>query len=1415
MPSDKKKNAIKPKKVNLYEFYINNSLQNKQQYGFKDNSVDTKKYNCITFLPKALFYQFRRVANLYFLICAILQCIPAISPLGAETALVPIVIVLSVSLIREAIEDCSRAKLDKQQNNEPTEVYVDEQWEQSQSGKLHMGEIVSVKQDDSFPADLILIDSDLPEGICFIETGTLDGEKTLKLKESPTQTAGKFNKNGEKHGSFLISGNALADQPNPELYVLNGKMHLIFTNMNNNGMQETHDIPLDAKQLLLKGAKLRNTTWIIGIVVYTGHNCKIMKNSKDPVTKFSSIELLMNKALIFIFLLQAILCVVAAVLRGYYYKTNNLEYVDGGEGIDDNPIDKSFAYTERSYGWESFFNYFTYLLLLNTMIPISLIITLEVVKLIQGAFMKSDAYSYSKVRKKWLNPNSISLNEECGLVNYIFSDKTGTLTCNRMQFKYCVIGDICYEYLRTDSEGSIKEINFRYDENIIPVRKYEMFENMLDENKMRNASKYNNFILKSEENSSVNLSLENTQDLIEHFWYALSLCHSCSIQQNEDGTEEYICISPDSIELVKTAKDQGWNFVESGSSSIKRIRLGKDGLFRNDIERLQLIEFSSDRKRETVIVKDRGIIKVFCKGADSIIEQRLSKKTPDSILKQCKYYVNKFSAQGFRTLFIAMKILSQKEYDDFASKLKQAQMSEEGKDQKVDAVNNIVESDLFLIGTTIVEDKLQENVPETIRNLRFSNIKVWMLTGDKMNTAYNIGLSCNLINKEMKTFSICGIEVKKNEDLEVINKDERDKVITDFAKEFKKFQGDFDSLGKPEFGILVDEKALLTINEDPDIQNIFLDIAKDAVAVICCRVSPLQKSQVVKMMKNYDPNAITLAIGDGGNDVSMIMEAHIGVGIYGEEGMRAVQSSDYAIGEFQCLGPLLFFHGRTNYIRNSECIQYFFYKNFVFTLVQFVFGFYCNFTGQTIIDDWYITTYNLLFTSLPLGARALLDHDLKPDDGEVVHKMLPFMYAENRDNPIFTIKNFLLTLLKGIIHCCINFYIVIYAFKGECFDIEGNLPGLWVISVTLFTNIILIVSLDILIYTKYHTWINFFILGIVTALFYILFIIAVHNMSLFNSVGTMINTFSSYKIWIMFFFVAGSCMLIDFTILAFNYSFNRTITILLQIQYNLMGKLNDEEEVPDEVKNYLKIYNSYEDNKTENDDDDKNENKRSNEETKSRTDFSHNNLLQSRDKNLFRKSNHNSNSEKSSQSQKSSFNMDNNDNDKNGASGSESSERKIKQKSSSSISSNSNRSRNKKTKLRNIIKKNTKNKGQNLSNSNSSLNRSDNSNSYSKSSKIESKSSGIDKNDNASYNDIDSDFEKDIPKKTMEYMSRRRNNSIKEDDNEDIGENYDDDFSENMSREIKYFYPKQTQAIRSKYFNNEKPRIINRATNYK
>ena len=231
---------LQSEEENVYKFFINNTDQNKFLYNFHNNKISTTKYNPFTFIPKALILQFVRLANIYFLICAILQCIPIISPLTPATAVVPFIIVLSVSIIREGIEDYSRALLDKQQNNEETIVYRNGAWEKTISGSLYVGEIVQVLQDNTFPADLILIESELPGGICFIETGTLDGEKTLKQKEAPRETKEKFKnkENGEKINNFEINGFVIADMPNPALYQLNGNMEINFKILENLNLQD-------------------------------------------------------------------------------------------------------------------------------------------------------------------------------------------------------------------------------------------------------------------------------------------------------------------------------------------------------------------------------------------------------------------------------------------------------------------------------------------------------------------------------------------------------------------------------------------------------------------------------------------------------------------------------------------------------------------------------------------------------------------------------------------------------------------------------------------------------------------------------------------------------------------------------------------------------------------------------------------------------------------------------------------------------------------------------------------------------------------------------------------------------------------------------------------------------------------------
>ena len=1221
-------------KIKFQEFYLNNNIKNKE-LNHKNNEIRTTKYNVLTFLPKSLLIQFARLPNIYFLATAIIQSIPIISPLSSVTAIFPLIFVLLVSMVRDLIEDLSRLKYDRINNNDEVIVYREGKFIKAISSSLQLGELIIVLENKQIPADMIIIDSNLNDGMAYVETSTLDGEKNLKPKISNSNSYGILNKflNSEDKPydcvdllEMKIEGFCQCNPPNSDLHKLDGKIYIKFI-INNNIVYDSK-FPITERQMLLKGSILKNTNWIAGFVLYNGMNNKIILNSKRPRTKMSIIEKKMNRYLFGIFILLIILCMISSFIHVLGYNKNKIFY-------------KQFILLKRSHKLESFITFFTYFLLLNTLIPISLIISLEIVKIIQGFFISWDVDMYSKIRHKFAKAKTVSINEELGNVNYIFSDKTGTLTSNKMQFKYCVIQGKCYEYDKNSkknpfeilNEGNKKSFNnetLKSKKKKFPIIKFPRyyFSDILQKEEKRNLSNGTSkteYIKNKNENSEIHI--------INEFWTAISIAHECVSSK----IGEYSGVSPDDVELVKTAHEQGYSFMQS-SNKIREIRIGD---LIQTFSVLNVLNFSSERKRMSIIVKDKNnIIKLYCKGADSEIRKRMSKNSKDNIYSNFTFKcVDKLSCKGYRSLLIAYKIINEEDYIKWNKELKNSEMNLAKKDKLVDKCYDKIENELELIGATMVEDKLQDLVPETIKDLRMAGIKIWVLTGDKVDTAENIALSCNLISKNQKIFRIFvnndshrekdkfypeidnffnefskfEIEnnkinnslnneiLKKNSNSNLINSNDNEKKknsLQDQSLKIKNINNEsglnfFQNLNsnskinnlkinsnsniiyniegskkkrnnssikteieKKPFSIIIESQILSIIFSSNKTTNNFLEIALKASSVICCRVSPLQKSKVVKKVKKYDKNAITLAIGDGGNDVSMIMEAHLGIGIYGEEGMRAVQASDFAIGEFKFLRRLLFFHGRVNNNRISNMILYFFYKNFVFTIVQFVYAFFCIGSGQTLIDDWFITCYNLIFTALPLGVQALTDFDVLESDNDIVKKFMPLLYKESREiYPNFTINRFIISLSKGFICSFLIFYLVCFNDVGSEINQRGDYGTLWYMSLKTYTSIIISVNMTLFLSMRYITFLFPLIMGTSSFLLYIIFIIIVQYLTMFNSCASIFHSLSVPKFYIGTFLVTSMNFLCDYLIESIKLNFSNKISTnllitILKVDYN-------------------------------------------------------------------------------------------------------------------------------------------------------------------------------------------------------------------------------------------------------------------------
>uniref|UniRef100_A0A8C7GVR5 Phospholipid-transporting ATPase n=1 Tax=Oncorhynchus kisutch TaxID=8019 RepID=A0A8C7GVR5_ONCKI len=909
-------------------------LNQPQNTKFCDNHVSTTKYGVFTFLPRFLYEQIRRAANAFFLFIALMQQIPDVSPTGRYTTLVPLIFILTVAGIKEIIEDYLCCHCVSVLRNGAWQTVI---WKQ-----VAVGDIVKVTNGQHLPADMVIVSSSEPQAMCYTETSNLDGETNLKIRQGLTHTAG-LQSLEELMG---LSGRLECEEPNRHLYDFTGTLRLDNQNA----------VPLGPDQVLLRGAQLRNTQWVVGIIVYTGHDSKLMQNSTKAPLKRSNVERVTNVQILVLFCILLVMALVSSIGASIWNKQHTEE---------------ACWYLSRDISTNFWYNLLTFIILYNNLIPISLLVTLEVVKFTQALFINWDEEMYYSETDTPAMARTSNLNEELGQVKYLFSDKTGTLTCNVMHFKKCTIAGITY--------GHFPDLDVdRSMEDFSPLPSSSLNSTEFDDPAL---------IQNIEKNHP-------TSAQICEFLTMMAVCHTV-VPEREGDQLIYQASSPDEGALVKGAKGLGFVFTARTPGSVIMEARGKEKSF----ELLNVLEFSSNRKRMSVVVRTPdGKLRLYCKGADNVIFERL---TDASQYKELTIaHLEQFATEGLRTLCFAYVDLEEGVYQEWLKEYTRISTIIKDRAQKLEDCYELLEKDLLLLGATAIEDRLQAGVPETIATLMKADIKIWVLTGDKQETAINIGYSCRLVSHGMS--------------LIIVNEDSLDATRATLTAHCTSLG---DSLGKENELALIIDGQTLKYALSFELRQAFLDLALSCKAVICCRVSPLQKSEIVDMVKKH-VKAITLAIGDGANDVGMIQTAHVGVGISGNEGMQATNSSDYSIAQFSYLEKLLLVHGAWSYNRVTKCILYCFYKNVVLYIIELWFAFVNGFSGQILFERWCIGLYNVIFTALPPFTLGIFDRPCSQQN----MLRFPQLYRITQNAEGFNTKVFWGHCINALIHSIILFW---------------------------------------------------------------------------------------------------------------------------------------------------------------------------------------------------------------------------------------------------------------------------------------------------------------------------------------------------------------------------------------------------------
>ncbi|KAM0340876.1 hypothetical protein ACHAPU_010292 [Fusarium lateritium] len=413
-----------------------------------------------------------------------------------------------------------------------------------------------------------------------------------------------------------------------------------------------------------------------------------------------------------------------------------------------------------------------------------------------------------------------------------------------------------------------------------------------------------------------------------------------------------------------------------------------------------------------------------------------------AVFEKCFQHIDDFAREGLRTLLYAYRYIDEDSYHQWKAKYREAETSLVDRQERIEAAGELIEQKFELAGATAIEDKLQEGVPDTIDKLRRANIKVWMLTGDKRETAINIGHSARVCKPWSELYVLDATLGELKETITMtLNNVSRGLV--------------------PHSVVVVDGQTLAKIDEDDELSLLFYDLVVRVDSVICCRASPSQKTNLVRSIRRYVPKSMTLAIGDGANDIGMIQASHVGIGISGREGLQAARISDYSIAQFRFLQKLLFVHGRWNYMRTGKYVLATFWKEVLFFIVQAHYQRYTGYSGTSLYESWSLTVFNSAFTSLPVILLGIFEKDLRVE----TLMRVPELYTFGQRNLGFRFSQYFAWMIMGVAGSFVIWYFTWCVYNRTFYDRDTSIFAMGMVS---FTVAVIFINIKLLI-LEVHT----------------------------------------------------------------------------------------------------------------------------------------------------------------------------------------------------------------------------------------------------------------------------------------------------------------------------------------------------------